>query len=122
MKRMMPADLMWDWLAYYFGIVTHRKFLIHVSRQRDGRIRFSVAGVRVMNLGRFPSGRPMTSEYCVHRVFCPYPVKLCPLSVAPPLKNSTPPGIVADWLADNGHEDTPLYRFLMWCHWNLWEG
>lgn len=33
-----------------------------------------------------------------------------------PMKAHTPPGIVADYLLDEGQEDTDLYRLLMWFH------
>jgi hypothetical protein len=34
-----------------------------------------------------------------------------------PLKANTPPGVVADYLLEEGQEDTNLYRLLMWFHW-----
>ncbi len=33
-----------------------------------------------------------------------------------PLRANTPPGVVADYLLDEGQEDTDLYRLLMWFH------
>jgi hypothetical protein len=33
-----------------------------------------------------------------------------------PLRANTPPGVVADYLLEEGQEDTNLYRLLMWFH------
>jgi hypothetical protein len=42
------------------------------------------------------------------------PVNLCQLcGVTTGMKHTTPLGVVCDWLADNGHEDSPVHRLLM---------
>jgi hypothetical protein len=54
------------------------------------------------------------SEFPIVSIRAYPPTKLCSLcGIDTGLLSTTPLGIVCDWLADNGHEDSQVHRLLM---------
>ena len=126
-KKPLPPELIEQPLVLYFGLYSSSAY-VRVGRARNGYILFTVRGDFRSEfddpLWAYTTGY-RTTVFSVYgrRHFTLSPVGLarrfCDVEV--PLKATTCPGIVADWLLDKGREDSSAYRLLMWCHWNLWE-